>query len=104
MVRAHEEAIIRFCGSEGAASQDIFVQLAGQRAVKGYPSRPPLKLLDEEKPRTGIDISHPETERFPKTQAGAVEQQNQGSVQASPEPRPIQWLAEFEQLMNVFLR
>jgi len=53
----------------------------------------PFKLLDEEKSLARIDISHPEAERFPKTQPGAVEQQNQGSVQASPEPRPIQWLA-----------
>jgi hypothetical protein len=104
MVRAHEEAIAGFCGSEGAPRQDIFVQLSGQRTVKGYPSGPSLKLLDEEKSLARIDISHPEAERFPKTQPGAVEQQNQGSVQASPEPRPIQWLAEFEQLMDIFLR
>src|SRR5512132_403885 len=72
--------------------------------MKGDPSRPPLESVDKEDGGSRIHIPHSEAKRFSKTNAGAVQDQNQRPVQCGSEGWPFQIGAKFQKMKNVLFR
>src|SRR5450759_5119414 len=69
--------------------------------MKRNPPRAPLESLDEQNARAGIHIAHAPAKRFSKTEASAVEGEQQCAIELRPKPRAIKTGAEFQQFQNV---
>jgi hypothetical protein len=66
--------------------------------MKGNPSGPAFEGVDKENGRSSIHVPDAQAERFSKANSGAVEDQNQGSVERSSKARALEISAERQEI------
>ena len=72
--------------------------------MKGDPTSPALKRIDKKNGGSRIHVPHSQAKGFSKTNAGAVQDQNQGSVKCGAEGRALQISTELQKIDNVLFR
>ena len=101
LVDADEKARVRVRFRVLHAQGKVSVQFSGQGAMKGNPAGPPFECIYEEYCGLGIDISQAQAERFSKPNSGAVQDENQRSVQCGSKARALQISTERQKIQNV---
>ena len=81
LIGTDEETRLWAGGSALHSDCKISVQLPAQRAMEGNPSCAPFEGLDEENTGSCIHIAHAQAKRFSKSDAGAVKDEQQSSVE-----------------------
>ena len=69
--------------------------------MKRNPSGPPLEGVDKENGSPSVHVLHSQAKRFAKTNAGAVQDQNQGPVECGSEERSLEISAERQEVEDV---
>src|SRR5271157_4723778 len=104
LIGANEKARVLVGARVLNAADKISVQFPGKRSMKRHPPCPSLECVDKEHGRSGIHIPYAQPERFSKTNASTVEDQNQRPVKHSSKVRMLEISAKRQQIENVLFR
>src|ERR1700691_2485041 len=101
LIGANKKARVRVYARVLNAATNISVQFLGKRPMKRHPACPPLECIDKKDGRSCIHIPYAQPERFSKTNASTVQDQNERPVKHSSKMRMLEVSAKRQQIENV---